>query len=92
MRNQGNIEFETLEKQCWSYLRDIKIAISYFFYKRFAHNLPTYISQKKNLAEHWDLLNIIPKMPPLIWILLSLFLKAPFHVVFLVLGKIKPSK
>jgi hypothetical protein len=32
------IEFETLEKQCWSYLRNIKTAINYF-YKHFAHNL-----------------------------------------------------
>jgi hypothetical protein len=30
MRNRGYIEFETLEKQCWSYLRIIKTALNYF--------------------------------------------------------------
>jgi hypothetical protein len=39
MRNWGYIECETWEKQCWSYLRNIRTAINYFFYKRFAHNL-----------------------------------------------------
>jgi hypothetical protein len=29
MRNRGYIEFETLEKQCWSYLRNIKPATNY---------------------------------------------------------------
>jgi hypothetical protein len=28
MRNRGYIEFETLEKQCWSYLRNIKRTFS----------------------------------------------------------------
>jgi hypothetical protein len=56
MRNRGYIEFDTLEKQCWSYLRNIKTAINYFFYKRFAHNLPIFL-KGKNLAEHWELPN-----------------------------------
>jgi hypothetical protein len=56
MRNQKEIEFETLEKQCWSYLSNIKTALNYFFYKRFAHYLPIFII-RKNLAEHWDLPN-----------------------------------
>jgi hypothetical protein len=57
MRNQGNIEFETLENQCWSYLRNIQTAINYF-YKHFAHNLPyTHISHMKNLSKHLDLPN-----------------------------------
>jgi hypothetical protein len=30
MRNQGYIEFETFEKQCCSYLRNIMTAIHYF--------------------------------------------------------------
>jgi hypothetical protein len=30
MRNWGYIEFETLEKLCWSYLRNIKTTINYF--------------------------------------------------------------
>jgi hypothetical protein len=34
MRNRGYIEFEMLEKQCFSYLRKIMTAINYF--------LPTY--------------------------------------------------
>jgi hypothetical protein len=55
-RNRKEIEFETLEKQCWSYLRNIKAALNYFFYKRFAHYLPIFIISK-NLAEHWDLPN-----------------------------------
>jgi hypothetical protein len=51
MKNRGYIEFDMLEKQGWSYLRNIKIAINFFF-KRFTH-----ISHRKNLAEHWDLPN-----------------------------------
>jgi hypothetical protein len=31
MRNRGHIEFETLGKQCWSYKRNIKTAINYFY-------------------------------------------------------------
>jgi hypothetical protein len=46
LRNRGYIEFETLEKQCWSYLRNIKTAINYFFYKHFAHNLPIFLLDK----------------------------------------------
>jgi hypothetical protein len=45
-----------LEKQSWSDLWNIKTVINYFFYKRFAHNLPIF-SHKKNLAEHWGLPN-----------------------------------
>jgi hypothetical protein len=33
MRNRGYIEFETLEKHCWSYLTNIKTAINYFLQK-----------------------------------------------------------
>jgi hypothetical protein len=51
IRNQ---EFETLKKQCWSYLRNIRTAINYFFFKRFAKNLAIFLLSK-NLAEHWDL-------------------------------------
>jgi hypothetical protein len=28
MRNRGYFEFETLEKQCWSYLRNMETAIN----------------------------------------------------------------
>jgi hypothetical protein len=56
MRNREYIEFETLKKQCWSYLRNIKTAINYFFYKRFAQNLAKFLLSK-NLAERWDLPN-----------------------------------
>jgi hypothetical protein len=45
MRNRGYIDFEMLEKQCWSYLRNIKT-----FYTESIH-----ISLRKNFAEHWDL-------------------------------------
>jgi hypothetical protein len=55
MRNRGYIKLEMLERQCWSYLRNIKTAINYF-YKRFKHNLPTVLIGK-NLAEQWDLPN-----------------------------------
>jgi hypothetical protein len=50
------IEFETLKKQCWPYLRNIKTAKNYFFYIRFAQNLAKFLLSK-NLAEHWDLPN-----------------------------------
>jgi hypothetical protein len=50
-RNRGYIEFEILEKQCWSYLGKIKAAIN-DFYKRLH-----IIYHRKNLAEHWDLQN-----------------------------------
>jgi hypothetical protein len=44
MRNRGYIE---LEKQCWSYLRNIETAINFFFvYERFAQNLSR-ISHRK---------------------------------------------
>jgi hypothetical protein len=56
IRNRVYIEFETLKKQCWSYLRNIKRAINYFFYKRLAQNLAKFLLSK-NLAEHWDLPN-----------------------------------
>jgi hypothetical protein len=46
IRNRGYIEFETLEKQCWSYVRNIETPINYFLQTKFTH-----ISQKKNLAE-----------------------------------------
>jgi hypothetical protein len=46
MRNRGYIEFKSLEKQCWSYLMNIKTAINYFFYKRFTHKLPTFLTGK----------------------------------------------
>jgi hypothetical protein len=55
MRNQKDIEFETLEKQGWSYLRNIKTALN-SFYNCFAHYLPIFIISK-NLAEHLDLPN-----------------------------------
>jgi hypothetical protein len=51
-RNLGYIEFEMLEKQCWSYLRNIERAINYFFYKRFAHNLSIFSLEK--FDKHWD--------------------------------------
>jgi hypothetical protein len=35
-----------LEKQCWSYLRNIKTAINYFFYERFALNQPIFLIGK----------------------------------------------
>jgi hypothetical protein len=35
---------------------NIKTAINYFFYKRFAQNLAKFLLTK-NLAEHWDLPN-----------------------------------
>jgi hypothetical protein len=47
------MEFETLEKQCWSYIRNMKTAM-YYFYKGFEHNLHIFLI-RKNLAEHWDL-------------------------------------
>jgi hypothetical protein len=56
IRTQGYIEFETLENQCRSNLRNIKTAINYFVYKRFAQNLPKFLIGK-NLAENWDLPN-----------------------------------
>jgi hypothetical protein len=56
IRNREYIEFETLKKQCCSYLRNIKTAINYFFYKRFAQKLAKLLLSK-NLAEHWDLPN-----------------------------------
>jgi hypothetical protein len=46
MRNREYIEFETLEKQCWSYLRSIKTAINYFFNKHFTLNLPIFLIGK----------------------------------------------
>jgi hypothetical protein len=45
-RNPGYIEFEMLEKQWWSYLRNIKTAINYFFYKRYTHNLSLFLTGK----------------------------------------------
>jgi hypothetical protein len=33
-------------KKCWPYLRNSKTAINYFFYKSFAHNLPTFFTGK----------------------------------------------
>jgi hypothetical protein len=57
IRNRVYIEFETLKKQCWSYQKNIKTAVNYFFfYKRFAQNLAKFLSSK-NLAEYWDLPN-----------------------------------
>jgi hypothetical protein len=55
MRNLGYIEFETVEKQ-WSYLRNIKTAINYFFLQMFSTK-STHISHRKNEAELWDLPN-----------------------------------
>jgi hypothetical protein len=46
---------KTLEKQCWSYLRNIKTAINYLL--QTFHTLSTHISDRKNVAEHWDLPN-----------------------------------
>jgi hypothetical protein len=45
MRNRGYSECETLEKWCWSYLRNIKAAINYF-YKNFPHNLTIFLIGK----------------------------------------------
>jgi hypothetical protein len=44
----GNIDIETLDKQCWSYIqyiRNIKTARNYFN-KRFAHNLSIFLIGK----------------------------------------------
>jgi hypothetical protein len=45
MRNQGYIEFETLKKPHWLYLRNTKTAINYLF-KRLTHNLPIFLTGK----------------------------------------------
>jgi hypothetical protein len=55
MRNRGYIEFEKLEKQCWSFVRNINTAINYFLHV--LHIIYTHISHRKNLAEQWDLPN-----------------------------------
>jgi hypothetical protein len=52
MRNRGYIEFETLDKPCWSYLRNIKTAK--LFLQTLSHIIYPYISQRKNLAKQWD--------------------------------------
>jgi hypothetical protein len=49
------IEFETLEKQCWSFLRNIKTATNVL------HITYPYFSQEKfggtlGFAKHWDFL------------------------------------
>jgi hypothetical protein len=46
VRDRGYIELELLENHFWSYLRNIKTAINYFFYKCFAHNLPIFLVGK----------------------------------------------
>jgi hypothetical protein len=42
----GYIEFQTLDKHSWLYLRNIKTAINYCFYKWCAHNLPIFLIGK----------------------------------------------
>jgi hypothetical protein len=37
MRSPGDIEFERLEKQCWSYLRNVETAINHFFVTNVSH-------------------------------------------------------
>jgi hypothetical protein len=54
IRNREYIEFETLKKQFWSYLRNIKTTINYFFTNVL---LKIYPNVSENLAEHWDLPN-----------------------------------
>jgi hypothetical protein len=49
MRNGRYIEFETLEKQYWSYLRNTKTAINYFL--QTFRTESTHISHRKNLAD-----------------------------------------
>jgi hypothetical protein len=51
MRNLGYIEVETIEKQCWSYLRNIKPART-ISYECFAHYLPIFLIRKI-----WDVPN-----------------------------------
>jgi hypothetical protein len=65
MRNRGYIKLETLNKQCWPYLRNIKTAINYFL--QTFRTSSTHISHRKNLAEYWDLRTLefsISKMSP----------------------------
>jgi hypothetical protein len=61
MRNRGytGSEFETLEKQCLSYVRNTtgKTSINYFFLQTF-RTQSFHIAHRKKLAEHWDLSNI----------------------------------
>jgi hypothetical protein len=57
MKNQGYIEFESLEKQGWSYIRKIKTAKNYLCQTFFTSS--THISRRKNLAELWDLPNTL---------------------------------
>jgi hypothetical protein len=62
MRNRGYIEFETLEKQCWSYIYGINKTAIIFNNNNltnlsgFAHILYHFLIGK-NLAEHWELPN-----------------------------------
>jgi hypothetical protein len=85
-----SLKIETLKKQCWSYLRKIKTAINYFFYKLFAQNLAKFLLSK-NMAEHWDLPNtgicdikvFCTKIHPQYWpVFNSSFLARVFDVVY----------
>jgi hypothetical protein len=44
------------KEQCWSYLRNIRTTINYFF-TNVAHIIYPYFSYRQNLAQHWDLPN-----------------------------------
>jgi hypothetical protein len=65
MRNRGYIEFETLEKQCWSYIRNIKTAVNYF-YTYFTDNLPIFL-----IGKIWQNIGICQTLG---WCRLSIFI------------------
>jgi hypothetical protein len=44
---RGYIEFETLEKQCWSYLRTIRCSNKLFFFTNVLHIIYPYFSWEK---------------------------------------------
>jgi hypothetical protein len=73
-RNWGYIEFEMLEKQCCSYLRNIKTAINYVC-KRFEHNLLIFLIGKiwMNIGICQTLGFSILKMPALDSTVFTLF-------------------
>jgi membrane protease subunit (stomatin/prohibitin family) len=56
MRNREYIEVETLKKQSWSYLRNIKTAINNFCLQTFCSKSSQFLLSNY-LAEHWDLPN-----------------------------------
>jgi hypothetical protein len=49
IRKREYIEFETLKKQCWSYVRNIKTAINYFIYL-LSYKLLSYLEAKRREA------------------------------------------